>query len=165
MTSAIPTARSVATPAATLPVGSAAVGHGKPPPPHRTLPSGVLGRVGAWCYDHRKAAVGIWFAALIVILAGAAGLGAAYDASPDVPASESADGFDALERYFPSLGAGGGSGTIVFRADQGVDDPAVTAAELGVLQPVVAEDELADPLRHQGRAHGPHSGRRCRRVR
>ena len=26
------------------------------------------------------------------------------------------------------LGAGGGSGTIVFRADQGVDDPAVTAA-------------------------------------
>jgi RND superfamily putative drug exporter len=128
MTSAIPTARSVATPAATLPVGSAAVGHGKPPPPHRTLPSGALGRVGAWCYDHRKAAVGIWFAALIVILAGAAGLGAAYDASPDVPASESADGFDALERYFPSLGAGGGSGTIVFRADQGVDDPAVTAA-------------------------------------
>ena len=33
-----------------------------------------------------------------------------------------------LERYFPELGAGGASGTIVFRADQGVDDPAVIAA-------------------------------------
>jgi RND superfamily putative drug exporter len=92
--------------------------------PHRT---GLLARIGAWCYDHRKAAVGIWFAALIVIFAAAGAIGAAYDASPDVPASESADGFDVLERYFPELGAGGASGTIVFRADQGVDDPAVTA--------------------------------------
>ncbi len=32
-----------------------------------------------------------------------------------------------LEQHFPDLGAGGMSGTIVFRADQGVDDPAVTA--------------------------------------
>ena len=45
-----------------------------------------------------------------------------------MPASESADGFDVLEQYFPALGAGGASGTIVFRADQGVDDPDVTAA-------------------------------------
>jgi RND superfamily putative drug exporter len=66
--------------------------------------------------------------ALILVFASAGAIGAAYDASPDVPDSESADGFDVLERYFPGLGAGGASGTIVFRADQGIDDPAVTAA-------------------------------------
>ena len=89
-------------------------------------PSG-LARIGAWCFDHRKAAVGIWLAALIVVFGAAASIGAAYDASTDIPDSESADGFDVLEQYFAELGAGGGSGTIVFRADQGVDDPAVRA--------------------------------------
>jgi putative drug exporter of the RND superfamily len=86
-----------------------------------------LARVGAWCFDHRKAAVGIWFATLIAIFGAAGAIGAAYDASTDIPDSESADGFDVLEQYFAELGAGGASGTIVFRADQGVDDPAVMA--------------------------------------
>ena len=107
---------------------SGTVGHGDRPGPNEPDPSSLLARVGAWCYDHRKAAVGIWFAALLVVFGAAGAIGAAYDASPDIPASESADGFDVLERYFPELGAGGGSGTIVFRADQGIDDPAVTAA-------------------------------------
>jgi hypothetical protein len=89
-------------------------------------PSG-LARIGAWCYDHRKAAIGIWLAALIVIFGAAGAIGAAYDATTAIPDSESADGFDVLEQYFAELGAGGASGTIVFRADQGIDDPAVTA--------------------------------------
>ena len=33
----------------------------------------------------------------------------------------------AEEHYFAELGAGGASGTIVFRADQGIEDPAVVA--------------------------------------
>jgi putative drug exporter of the RND superfamily len=45
-----------------------------------------------------------------------------------VPDSDSAAGFAVLEEHFPELGTGGQSGTIVFRADQGVDDPAVVAA-------------------------------------
>ena len=54
--------------------------------------------------------------------------GSSYDAALDIPDSDSADGFDVLEEHFPELGAGGQSGTIVFRADQGVDDPEVAAA-------------------------------------
>jgi RND superfamily putative drug exporter len=131
MTSSPSSARSIAppsTPATTLPPGSGVAGHARSAPNNQPNRSGLLARTGAWCYDHRKAAVGIWFAALIVVFAAAGAFGAAYDASPDIPASESADGFDVLERYFPELGAGGASGTIVFRADQGIDDPAVTAA-------------------------------------
>ena len=88
----------------------------------------ALARLGGWCYDHRKAAAGIWVAALIVVFGAAGAIGTAYDASTDIPDSESADGFDVLDHYFADLGAGGASGTIVFRADQGVDDPAVHAA-------------------------------------
>jgi RND superfamily putative drug exporter len=87
----------------------------------------ALARIGAWCYDHRKAAVGIWLAALVLVFGAAGSMGAAYDATTAIPDSESADGFDVLEQYFTELGAGGASGTIVFRADQGIDDPAVTA--------------------------------------
>ena len=57
-----------------------------------------LARIGAWCYDHRKAAVGIWLAALVVVFGAAGAIGPAYDASTDIPDSESADGFDVLDQ-------------------------------------------------------------------
>ncbi|HEV2071738.1 MAG TPA: MMPL family transporter, partial [Acidimicrobiales bacterium] len=131
MTSTLPTARSDEnpTPGPTQrpPPSSTSDGRRRRGPSRPRRPS-LLARLGGWSFDHRKAAVGAWFAALVVVLAAAGAIGAAYDASPDVPDSESADGFDALARYFPELGAGGATGTIVFRADQGIDDPAVTAA-------------------------------------
>ena len=113
--------------------------------------SGLLARIGAWCYDHRKAAVGIWLAALVVVFGAAGAIGDAYDASTDIPDSESADGFDVLDQYFAELGAGGASGTIVFRADQGVDDPAVTAGMEELFATVNAgfPDENGDP-QHPG---------------
>ena len=131
MTFSVPSARSATTArASATPLGSSsgAPEVGTSPGPDPAHGPSLLARVGAWCFDHRRAAVGLWFAALAVVLAAAGGIGAAYDASPDIPDSESADGFDVLEQYFAELGAGGGSGTIVFRADQGVDDPAVVAA-------------------------------------
>ena len=131
MTTTMPSSGSdagVASPPNSQPPPSGADGGGRPRGPNRSDPASVLARIGGWCFDHRRAAVGLWFASLVVVFAAAGSLGAAYDGSPDVPDSESADGFDVLERYFPELGAGGASGTIVFRADQGIDDPAVTAA-------------------------------------
>ena len=85
----------------------------------------MLARLSAWCFDNRRAAVGIWLLAVIAIFATAGTAGAGYDGAFDIPDSDSADGFAVLEEYFPTLGAGGQSGTIVFRAEQGVDDPVV----------------------------------------
>ena len=87
-----------------------------------------LARISIWCFDHRIAAVGLWVAGLAAALGAAGAIGPSYDAALDVPDSDSAVGFDVLEQHFPDLGAGGLSGTIVFRAEQGVDDPEVTAA-------------------------------------
>jgi putative drug exporter of the RND superfamily len=85
-------------------------------------------RVGGWCFDHRIAAVGVWLVGLAAVLGAAGAIGPAYDAVLDIPDSDSADGFDVLDEHFSELGAGTQSGTIVFQADQGVDDPEVTAA-------------------------------------
>ena len=162
MTSSLPSARSAATgatPVTTLRPASGTVDLGEPRGRNPSHPSGLVARVGAWCYDHRKAAVGLWFAALIVVLGAAGGIGAAYDASPDIPDSESADGFDVLEQYFAELGAGGGSGTIVFRADQGVDDPAVVAAMDELFATVNAgfPDEDGNPLHPGATVVSPYS--------
>jgi putative drug exporter of the RND superfamily len=85
-------------------------------------------RVTAWCFDHRIAAVGLWLAGLIAAFGAAGAIGPSYHSVLDIPDSDSADGFAALQRHFPELGIGNQSGTIVFRAEQGVDDPEVRAA-------------------------------------
>ena len=162
MTSSFPSARSAATgptPVTTPRPASGTVDLERPRGPNPSRRSGPLARIGAWLFDHRKAAVGIWFAALMVVLGAAGGFGAAYDASPDIPDSESADGFDVLEQYFAELGAGGGSGTIVFRADQGVDDPAVVAAMDELFAAVNAgfPDEDGNPLHPGATVVSPYS--------
>ncbi|HKA83629.1 MAG TPA: MMPL family transporter [Acidimicrobiales bacterium] len=103
----------------------------RPSPPNQGLVSKqdtALSRIGGWCFDHRIAAVGIWLVGLAVVLGAAGVIGPAYDAVLDLPDSDSADGFTVLEENFAELGAGTQSGTIVFRADQGVADPEVRAA-------------------------------------
>ena len=63
-----------------------------------------------------------------VVLAAAGAVGPAFGSGSAVPGSDSDAGFAVLEEHFPELGTGGQSGTIVFRAEQGVDDPEVVAA-------------------------------------
>jgi len=97
---------------------------GAPPPGSDSL----LGRLGGWCFDHRRATLGLWAAVLVVVLAAAGAVGPAFGSGSAVPDSDSAAGFAVLEEHFPELGTGGQSGVIVFRADQGVHDPVVVTA-------------------------------------
>ena len=98
-----------------------------PPSPPPAAPS-LLGRIGGWCFDHGRAAIGLWLVALVLLFGAAAGAGTTFGSTSGVPGSDSAAGFAVLEEHFPELGTGGQSGTIVFRAEQGVDDPEVVAA-------------------------------------
>jgi putative drug exporter of the RND superfamily len=104
---------------------------------------GWLARLGGWCFGHRLAAVGLWVFALILVFGAAGAVGPAYEETFDVPGSDSSAGFAVLNEHFAQLGTGGQSGTIVFRADQGIDDPQVTAAmgELFVLVDAGFPDE------------------------
>ena len=63
----------------------------------------------------------------MVVLGVAGSLGEAYSGTLGIAGTDSQDGADILESHFGGVGAGPG-GTIVFRAEQGVDHPAVRSA-------------------------------------
>ncbi len=89
----------------------------------------MFARLGRWCYRNRgKVALG-WLAALILggVLANAV-IGTAFSTEFALPDVESRRGFDILDEHFAGSAAGGEGGTIVFRAEQGVNDPEVQAA-------------------------------------
>src|SRR4051812_9880503 len=108
-----------------------------------TPPGGppVFGRLGPWCHDHRRSVVVLWLAVLVLggIAQGAIGNGFRDDFNlPDV---ESKTGFDILDRDFGGQGTGE-TGTIVFRADQGVDDPTVKREMSRLFAAVAREDDV-----------------------
>ena len=80
-----------------------------------------------WCFRHPWRGLAAWLVALVVVLGVAGSLGEAYSGNLGIAGTESQDGADVLEERFGGVGAGPG-GTIVFRAEQGVEDPAVRAA-------------------------------------
>jgi RND superfamily putative drug exporter len=96
------------------------------PPPPGVLT--VLERFALFCFRRRRAMLGIWLVLLVGLGVLQGAVGSSFRTEFRLPSSESKRGFDTLEQAFPGQAAGGMSGTIVFRADQGVTDPAVKAA-------------------------------------
>src|SRR4051812_47550586 len=84
-------------------------------------------RLGPWCHDHRRLVLVLWVVLLIGSNGIANAIGQNYRAEFSVPGAESTKGFDILKSEFGGQGSGY-VGTIVFRAEQGVDDPQVEAA-------------------------------------
>ncbi|MGD9703183.1 MAG: MMPL family transporter [Acidimicrobiia bacterium] len=84
----------------------------------------MFARLGPWCHDRRKLVVGVWIAILVLsnVISGA--IGDAFRDEFNLPDVESKVGFDILDAEFGGQGTGI-VGTVVFRAEQGVDDPAV----------------------------------------
>jgi putative drug exporter of the RND superfamily len=80
-----------------------------------------------WCYRHAWTVVATWVLLLVGVNALAGVVGAAFDSSFGGTDSESGRGFETLETYFPGAGSQLG-GSIVFEAEQGVNDPEVVAA-------------------------------------
>ncbi len=97
--------------------------------------------LGQWCFRHAWRVLGAWliFAVIAAVLAGT--LGASYGASLSTPDSESSRGAEVLEDHFGSVGSNI-SGTIVLKAESGVNDPAVRSAMTELLVAVDAIDEV-----------------------
>ncbi|MEM9563867.1 MAG: MMPL family transporter [Actinomycetota bacterium] len=104
--------------------------------------------LGQWCYANWGKVVLAWVALVIGVGAVAGTVGSAFSATFEIPESESRDGFDALDEHFGGFGSGQ-PGSIVFRAEQGVDDPEVMAVMNELFEFTVALDpdqiQLASP--------------------
>ena len=105
--------------------------------------------LGRWCYRHPWRVLVSWLFVVVVAGGAAATLGAAYGGVPTVPGAESRRGADILEEHFGGSGTNLG-GTIVFRAEQGVDDPAVQAAMTELFADVDAIDRVNVVSPYQG---------------
>jgi RND superfamily putative drug exporter len=83
----------------------------------------MLERLARWSYKHRWRMLVIWIIALVgaIFLANVAG--GDYASDFRLPGAESQAAFDLLQNRFPSRS--GGTADLVFKADQGVKDPAV----------------------------------------
>jgi putative drug exporter of the RND superfamily len=83
--------------------------------------------IARWCFRHRRLVVWAWVVTIAAAGAGVGIIGSDFNGNPEAPESESRDGFTVLDDHFDGLGAGA-AGSIVFQADQGVDDPQVRTA-------------------------------------
>ncbi|WP_419925614.1 MMPL family transporter [Candidatus Poriferisocius sp.] len=83
--------------------------------------------ISRWCFRHPWRGLAVWLAALLLIAGISGSLGASYSGELAIAGTESHSGGEILKDHFGGVGAGPG-GTVVFRAEQGIDDPAVLTA-------------------------------------
>ena len=101
----------------------------------------MFAKLGSWCHRRRRSVVVLWFLALVALGAASGAIGTSFKDEFTLPDVESRTGFDILDRSFGGQGTGI-TGSIVFRAEQGVDDPAVREAMSTFFDDLDARDDL-----------------------
>ena len=124
----------------------------------------MFAKLGRWCFRNRGKVALLWLAALIVGGAVSGMIGTAYSSEFALPDVESRRGFDILDEHFADSSAGGEGGTIVFRAEQGVDDPEVQQAmsayfdEVSQIEGITLVSPYSEEGAQQIAAQGPEAG-------
>jgi RND superfamily putative drug exporter len=106
-----------------------------------------------WITGHRKTVVIGWIAALLIIGGISGSVGADFTEEFKLPASDSKEAFDLLETKFPEQS--GDTAQIVFKADAGVESPAVQKKMEGVFKQIEGfphVSEVASPYEEGGAA-------------
>jgi RND superfamily putative drug exporter len=98
-------------------------------------------RFATWTTGHRKSVIFGWIATLIVMVLLAGTVGADYSEEFKLPTSDSTEAYELLEDDFK--GESGGTATIVFKADEGVESPAVKKKMEGVFKSVEGEPHVS----------------------
>ena len=122
----------------------------------------MFARLGTWCHDHRKRVLVLWLAVLILGGAASGAAGSAFRDEFNLPDVESRQGFDILDDNFDGAGTGA-TGTIVFKAEQGVDDPEVEAEMTALFDEVAGLRDVnfvSSPYTEEGERQIATEGRR-----
>jgi RND superfamily putative drug exporter len=110
-------------------------------------------RFATWCTGHRKTVIIGWIVALIGVGMISSSVGSDFSEEFKLPASDSQEAFDLLETKFPAQS--GDTATIVYKADGGVESPAVERKMEGVFADVAKLphiSEVASPYSGSGTA-------------
>ncbi len=124
----------------------------------------MFATLGRWCFRNRGKVALLWLAVLIAGGALSGMIGTAYSSEFALPDVESRRGFDILDEHFADSSAGGEGGTIVFRAEQGVDDPEVQQAmtayfeEISQIEGITVVSPYSEEGAQQIAAQGPEAG-------
>jgi putative drug exporter of the RND superfamily len=106
-----------------------------------------------WITGHRKTVIAAWIVALVGIGFLASSAGSDFSEEFKLPSSDSQEAFDLLETKFAAQS--GDTATIVYKADQGVESPAVKSKMEGVFGEVEElrhVSEVASPYKEGGAA-------------
>jgi RND superfamily putative drug exporter len=101
----------------------------------------MLERLADFCYRRRRLVLVLWIVALVSIGAVSGAVGTDYSNNFNMPGTESQAAFDLLDARFPARS--GDSGSIVFRAPGGIDQPAVRARMEALFAKVAKADHVA----------------------
>jgi len=101
----------------------------------------IWARLGGFSFRHRRPVLAAWVTVFVATFMAVGVIGASSDSSFESPDSESAKGFDILSENF---GAAGSfiSGSVVFEAEAGIDDPAVVQVMSALFDEIDAYDEV-----------------------
>jgi RND superfamily putative drug exporter len=112
-------------------------------------------RLGRVCYVRRRRVLAAWLGGLVIVVGLMATVGGSNESDFGSPDSEAGSGFDVLEEHFGGLGTRL-TGSIVFRTEDGIDDPEVVAtmSELFATVEEIPEVELTSPYTEEGRRQG-----------
>ena len=91
----------------------------------------MFARLGSWCFRKRKTVAILWVVGIAAVGGVSSAVGGSFGQDFSPPGFESTRGFDTLNEEVGGVGAGI-PGTIVFRAEQGIDDPEVKEAMEGL---------------------------------
>ena len=116
----------------------------------------MFSRLGTWCHDRRKLVLGLWVGVLVLGFAVSGAVGNAFRDEFNLPDVESKTGYDILDANFGGQGTGQ-VGTIVFQAEQGVEDPEVESAMQALF------DEVAELPDVTG-VESPYSGEGAQQI-
>ena len=125
----------------------------------------MFARLGSWCHDRRRLVLGLWLGLLLLGGAVSSAVGSGFRDEFNLPDVESKAGFDILDENFGGQGTGQ-RGTIVFRAEQGVQDPGVRQAMQGLFEKVAniqgvdrVESPYSPEAAQQIASRGPEAGK------
>jgi putative drug exporter of the RND superfamily len=99
-------------------------------------------RFAIWCTGHRKTVILAWIVALIGIGTLASSAGSDFSEEFSLPSSDSKDALDLLENRFPAQA--GDVVQIVYKAESGVESPAVEQKMEGVFTKVAALPHVSE---------------------